>query len=59
VLLRIAADIDDLARARTVEDLEHAQIDPDVRADRRRHLAESPLAVPAHSRSVRQYRQAL
>ena len=34
VLLRIAADIDELARARTVEDLEHAQIDPDVRAER-------------------------
>lgn len=33
MLLRIAADVDELARARTVEDLEHAQIDPDVRAD--------------------------
>ena len=59
VLLRIAADIDELARARTVEDLEHARVDPDVRAERRRRLAESPLAFPAHGRSLRQYRQAL
>jgi hypothetical protein len=59
VLLRIATDIDELARARSVEDLEHAQIDPDVRAERRRRLVESPLAFPAHGRSSRQYRQAL
>jgi len=59
VLLRIASDIDELARARTVADLEHAQIDPDVRAERRRRLAESPLVFPAHGRSTRQYRQAL
>jgi len=59
VLLRIASDIDELARARTVADLEHAQIDLDVRAERRRRLAESPLAFPAHGRSIRQYRQAL
>ena len=59
VLLRIASDIDELARARTVADLQHAQIDPDVRAERRRRLAESPLVFPAHGRSTRQYRQAL
>jgi hypothetical protein len=59
VLLRIAADIDELARARTVQELEHAQVDREVRAERRRRLAESPLAFPAHGRSVRQYRQAL
>ncbi len=59
VLLRIAADIDELARARTVEELEHAQVEPDVRAERRRRLAESPLAFPAHGTSIRQYRQAL
>jgi hypothetical protein len=59
VLLRIAADVDELARARSVDELEHAQVDPDVRAERRRRLAESPLAFPAHARSVRQYRQAL
>ena len=59
VLLRIAADIDELARARSVEELEHAQVDRDVRAERRRRLAESTLAFPAHGRSIRQYRQAL
>jgi hypothetical protein len=59
VLLQIAADVDELARARTVEDLEHAKVDPDERAERRRRLAESPLAFPAHGRSIRQYRQAL
>ena len=46
VPLRIAVDIDQLARARSVEDLEHAQVDRDVRAERRRRLAESPLAFP-------------
>lgn len=35
------------------------QVDRDVRAERRRRLAESPLAFPAHGRSIRQYRQAL
>lgn len=59
MLLRIATDIDELARARSIEDLEHARIDPDVRAERRRRLVESPLAFPAHGRSSRQYRQAL
>ena len=59
VLLRIAADIEELARARSVEELEHAQVDRDVRAERRRRLAESPLAFPAHGRSIRQYQQAL
>ncbi len=46
VLLRMAADIDELARVRSVEDLDHAQVDGDVRAERRRRLAESPLAFP-------------
>ena len=59
VLLRIAADIDELARDRSVEELEHAQVDRGVRAERRRRLAESPLAFPAHGVSIRQYRQAL
>ena len=36
-----------------------AQVDRDVRAERRRRLAESPLAFPAHGRSIRQYQQAL
>jgi len=39
--------------------LEHAQVDRDVRAERRRRLAESPLAFPTHRRSIRQYRQTL
>ena len=51
-LLRIAADIDELARVRSVEDLEHAQVDGDMRAERRRRLAESPLAFPAHGRGI-------
>jgi hypothetical protein len=59
VLLRIAADVDELARARSVDELEHAQVDRDVRAERRRRLAESPLAFPAHGRSIRQYQQAV
>ena len=58
-LLRIAADIDELARARSVEELEHSQVDPDARAERRRRLAEPPLALPAHGKSIRQCRQAL
>ena len=59
VLLRIAADVDELARARSVDELEHAQVDRDVRAERRRRLAESPLAFSAHGRSIRQYQQAV
>ena len=54
VLLRIAADIDELARVRSIEDLEHAQVDGDVRAERRRRPAESPLAFPAHGRRIRE-----
>ena len=30
-----------------------------MRAERRRRLAESPLAFPTHGGSIRQYRQAL
>ena len=59
ILLRIASDVDELARARTIEDLEQARVDPDQRAERRRRLAEPPLAFPAHGRSIRQWRQAL
>src|ERR1039458_4146415 len=53
-LLRIAA-ISMSSSARSVEDLEHAQIDPDVRAERRRRLAESPLALPAHGAFCSRY----
>lgn len=49
VLLRIAGDMDELARTRIVEELEQAQVDRDVRAERRRRLAESPPAFPAHA----------
>ena len=59
MLLRVAADIDELARARSVDELERAHVDRDVRVERRRRLAESPLAFPAHGRGIRQYRQAL
>jgi hypothetical protein len=59
VVLRIATDVEELARARGVDELEHAQVNPDVRAERRRRLAEAPLAFPAHGSSVRQFRQAL
>jgi hypothetical protein len=51
ILLRIAADVDELARARRVEDLDTAAVDPDRRAERRRRLAEPPLAFPAHGTS--------
>jgi hypothetical protein len=57
--VRVAADIDELARARSVDELDHAQVDRDLRAERRRRLAESPLAFPTHGRSIRQYRQVL
>lgn len=59
VLLRVASDIDELARARSVEELDQAAVDPDQRAERRRRLAEPPLAFPAHGTSTKQWRQAL
>ncbi len=59
VLLRIAADVEELARARRVEDLDRAAIDPDGRAERRRRLAEPPLAFPSHGTSIKQFREAL
>jgi len=40
ILDRIAADIDKLARARRVQDLATAAVLPDLRAERRRRLAE-------------------
>ena len=55
--MRVAADIDE--RRSQVDELERAQVDRDVRAERRQRIAESPLAFPAHGRSIRQYRQAL
>jgi hypothetical protein len=47
VIDRIAADVDELARARRVEDLETAAVLPDPRAERRRRLAEPDLEFRA------------
>jgi hypothetical protein len=44
VLRRIANDIDELARARSIEDLDRARTRDDPRAGRRRRLAEPDLA---------------
>ena len=43
ILDRIAADIDELARARRVQDVNTAAVMPDPRAERRRRLAEPDL----------------
>jgi hypothetical protein len=43
VIDRIAADVDELARARRVQDLTTAAVLPDPRAERRRRLAEPDL----------------
>lgn len=45
-LQRIAADLDELARARRISDLQGASVRPDRRAERRRRLAEPDLGVP-------------
>ena len=47
VLGRIAADVDELARARRVQDLTIAAVLPDPRAERRRLLAEPDLEFRA------------
>ena len=47
VLGRIAADVDELARARRVQDLDTAAVLPDARAERRRRLAEPDLEFRA------------
>jgi hypothetical protein len=47
VLRRIAADVDELARARRVQDLDAAAVLPDRRAERRRRLAEPDLEFRA------------
>ena len=43
ILQRIAADVDELARARRVADLSTAAARPDRRAERRRRVAEPDL----------------
>ena len=47
VIGRIAADVDELARARRAQDLTTAAVLPDPRAERRRRLAEPDLAFRA------------
>ena len=47
VIDRIAADLDELARARRVQDLNTAAVLPDPRAERRRRLAEPDLEFRA------------
>ncbi len=47
VIDRIAADVDELARARRVPDLDTAAVLPDRRAERRRRLAEPDLEFRA------------
>jgi len=47
VIGRIAADVDELAQARRVEDLDTAAALPDPRAERRRRLAEPGLEFRA------------
>lgn len=59
VRLRIAADMDELARARIIEELEQAHVDRNVRAEPRRRLAESPLAFPAQAAASDRHYQAL
>ena len=47
VIDRIAADVNELARARRVQDLNNAAVLPDPRAERRRRLAEPDLEFRA------------
>jgi hypothetical protein len=47
VIDRIAADVDELARARRVQDLDTSAVLPDRRAERRRRLAEPDLEFRA------------
>ena len=47
VIDRIAADVDELAQARRVQDLSTAAVLPDRRAERRRRLAEPDLEFRA------------
>ncbi len=47
VIDRIAVDVDELARARRVQDLDTAAVLPDPRAERRRRLAEPDLEFRA------------
>ena len=53
VIDRIAADLDELARARRVQDLTTAAVLPDPRAERRRRLAEPDLEFRAFCTRLR------
>ena len=59
ILGRIAADIDELARARRVEDLPTETVDADPRLRLRRRLAEPPIEIPQRGSSAKQSREAL
>ena len=50
IIDRIAADVDELARARRAQDLDTAAVLPDPRAERRRRLAEPYLEFRAQVR---------
>jgi hypothetical protein len=54
VLRRIAHDIDELARARTVADLDQAATTGDRRPERRRRLAEPDLSYAIFNRKYRE-----
>jgi hypothetical protein len=59
ILGRIASDIDELARARRVEDLSTEAVDADPRRRIRRRLAEPPIEIPRHGSSNKQWREAI
>ncbi|MDQ2875888.1 MAG: hypothetical protein M3Y33_14305 [Actinomycetota bacterium] len=59
ILGRIASDIDELARARRVQDLPAEANDADPRLRIRRRLAEPPIQVPRHGSSTKQWREAV
>jgi hypothetical protein len=59
ILGRIAADIEELARARRVEDLATQTTDADPRRRIRRRLAEPPIEIARHGTSNKQWREAV
>lgn len=59
ILGRIASDIDELARARRVEDLASEATDADPRLRLRRRLAEPAIEIPRHGSSNKQWRDAI
>jgi AcrR family transcriptional regulator len=59
IVQRIASDIDELARARRVQDLSTEAVDADPRLRIRRRLAEPPIEIPRHGSSNKQWREAI